>query len=178
MKSGVGADAARIRRNACAGVLMLQTEEIITVGQIRENLERLGGYNSILIPEFTWDGLRIDAAVVDLSSRWIRGFEIKMSRSDYNRDTKWILYSQFCSSLSIACPWGLIKKDEVDSPFGLLWVKPGNFLHWEKKPKNIQKRNGMAWLWTYMKVIERELPRIHFSERQLRSRLEWEINRK
>jgi len=157
--------------------MTLEEENPVTVSKIRENLERLGGYNSILIPEFTWGDLRIDAVVVDLSSRWIRGFEIKVSRSDYQRDTKWTLYSQFCSSLSIVCPWGLINKNEVDEPYGLLWVSSSNLVHWEKRPKNFQKRNGMAWLWTYIKVIEKELPRIHFAERQVRSLLDWELKK-
>lgn len=127
----------------------------VTIGAIYEVLERLGGWNSVCIPEFTWGDLRVDAAVVDLRTRWIRGFEIKMSRADFQRDEKWILYSRFCSSLSIVCPHGLIKPEEVEKPFGLLWVGEGS-VQWAKKPKNLQKREAFAWLWTYMNVIERE----------------------
>ena len=78
------------------------------------------------------------------------------------------LYSEFCSSLSIACPEGLIRKDEVPDPFGLLYVlgSPGLTtdlrnvsVKWQKKPKRFQRREGLAWLYQYVKVIEKELPR-------------------
>lgn len=76
---------------------------------IDAGLRRLGGYQSIYVPEFVYNGYRIDAIVIDLRTRWIRGFEIKRSRSDFRRDEKWTLYSQFCSSLSIVCPEGVVQ---------------------------------------------------------------------
>lgn len=141
----------------------LATHDIHTV------LRGLGGFYGIYVPEFSYGGRRIDAAIIDTSKRWIRGFEIKVSRSDYLRDEKWQEYAEFCSSLSIVCPEGLIAKDEVPDPFGLLHVlgSPGLTsdlrnvsVTWIKKPKRFQRRDCLAWLYQYVKVIEKELPRL------------------
>jgi hypothetical protein len=159
-------------------------EKPITVHNIKQALSTLGGYGSICIPEFTWKDLRIDALVVDLRTRWARGFEIKMNRGDFLRDEKWECYTQFCSSLSIVCPEGLIQKAEVASPFGLLWVTRGPWgtgigLKWVKKPKRFQKREGLAWLWTYVRILEMELPRLNGAVDMLKAhirRLERDVN--
>jgi hypothetical protein len=137
----------------------------MTANDIIKELPRLGSYRSILIPEFTWGDLRIDALLINFDKRLIRGFEIKVNRGDFIKDEKWALYSQFCSSLIIACPAELIKPEEVEKPFGLLWVYEnigprGVEFDWIKRPKNFQKRNSLAWLWTYLKVMEEEFPRM------------------
>jgi len=136
----------------------------VTANEILNELYSLGGFHSVLIPEFTYGGLRIDAAIVDVRKRWIRGFEIKVTRSDFLSDKKWTSYTQFCSSLSIVCPEGLIDPDEIKRPFGLLWVGKNKFgsttKKWKKMPQNFQKRDCLAWLWTYVSVIETELPRL------------------
>lgn len=83
---------------------------------IHKALREMARWGSIYIPEFTFDGLRIDAVIIDLTHRWIRGFEIKIRREDFQTDCKWQLYSEFCSSLSIVCPEGLIQPDEIIQP--------------------------------------------------------------
>jgi hypothetical protein len=140
---------------------------------IDAGLRRLGGYQSIYVPEFVWNGFRIDAIVIDLRTRWIRGFEIKRSRGDFRRDEKWTLYSQFCSSLSIVCPEGVVQASEVDEPFGLLWVLADGSLRWAKKLKRFQHRESLAWLWTYVQVLEYVLPRAQEQNRVLRQELRW-----
>lgn len=139
-------------------------------------LRRLGGYKSIYVPEFTYGAHRIDAAVIDLQSRWIRGFEIKTSFSDFKRDDKYLLYSQFLSSLSIVCPIGLIPAVEVQKPVGLLWIGGSATFpefHWVKKPKRFQCRESLAWFWTYTHVIEKELPRLEFENQTLRAEISY-----
>jgi len=146
-------------------------DETVTQETIRDALRKLGGWGSVYVPEFTWHDLRIDALVIDIRKRWVRGFEIKMSRGDFLGDEKWQLYTQFCSSLSIVCPKGLIEKSEVSDPFGLLYItrtKYGAEYKWEKKPKRFQRRDGMAWIWTYIHILEKELPRLVFEIEQLR----------
>jgi hypothetical protein len=142
----------------------------MTVAEIYEVLRRLGGFYGVYVPEFTYGGRRIDAAIIDTSTRWIRGFEIKISRADFLRDVKYHEYTEFCSSLSLVCPAGLIKKDEVPDPFGLLYILNDPTvtndlrsisMKWEKKPKRFQRRDGLAWLYQYVKVIEKELPRLN-----------------
>lgn len=147
----------------------------VSILDIRNILQSIGGWGSVYIPEYTWGDKRIDAAIVDVRTRWIRGFEIKISRADWLADEKWMQYSEFLSSLSVVCPEGLIQKIEVPKPFGLLWIsesKWGGFRHdWIKRPKRFQTRDGMAWLFTYMRVIEKELPRLDQEVASLKSRL-------
>lgn len=128
--------------------------------------------SSVFVPEFTYGDLRVDAIIIDTKKRWIRAFEIKTSKADFVQDDKWTMYSQFCSSLSIICPADLIQPEEVKKPFGLLWVLPmvlqnpysaqNRRLAWKKYPQNFQKRNSLAWLWTYVRVIEMELVRLNW----------------
>ena len=146
-------------------------DETITQDTIREALRELGPWGSVYVPEYTWNQLRIDAIVIDIHKRWVRGFEIKVTRADFLRDEKWQLYSEFCSSLSIACPKGLIQKSEVADPFGLLWVsrgKNGVEHQWEKIPKRFQRRESLAWTFTYLRVLEKEIPRLVHEVAQLR----------
>ncbi len=153
----------------------------MTVLEIHAVLRRIGGFYGVYVPEFTYGGRRIDAAIIDVSKRWIRGFEIKVSRADYLGDQKWHEYTEFCSSLSIVCPEGLIKKEEVPGPFGLLYVLNNSVLtndlrnvglKWEKKPKRFQRRDGLAWLYQYVRVIEKELPRLNMDVERLQRQLD------
>ncbi len=145
----------------------------MTSHEIFKNISRLGGFHSITIPEFTWLGLRIDAIHIDFEHRWIRGFEIKTARGDWLKDNKWVEYSEFCSSLAVVCPRGLIQPTEIDKPFGLLWIGEKNnypLLEWKKRPLNFQKRNSLAWLYTYIKVMEKEFPRMAWELEQTKTR--------
>lgn len=134
----------------------------MTAKEIQARLKGFGSFYEVYIPEFTYGGRRIDAAFVDTRHRWVRGFEIKVTRTDFLSDKKWTEYTEFCSSLSIVCPAELIQKDEIKKPFGLLWIYPDK-IKWIKRPTNFQKKDSLAWLYTYVRVIEKELPRLaHF----------------
>ena len=116
-------------------------------------------WGQVLIPEYTYGDLRIDAMLVDTEHRWIRGFEIKVTREDFLQDKKWQEYSDFLSSLCIVCPENLIKKEEIPKPFGLIYVSNTNLYPltsfcYIKKPKNFQKREALAWKNLYLKVVE------------------------
>ena len=132
------------------------------VDEIREVLERLSGYHSVFVPEFTFGDKRIDAVSIDFKHRWIRGFEIKINHNDFERDKKWTEYTEFLSSLSIVCPSELILKEEVQSPFGLLWVEPNGYIKWKKRPTNFQSRKSLSWFWTYLRVMETEFSRMSY----------------
>jgi hypothetical protein len=152
----------------------------VSVKDIHEVIQRLGGFHGVYVPEFTFNQKRIDAAIIDVSKRWIRGFEIKVSRADFLADEKWQSYAEFCSSLSMVCPAGLIAPSEIPKPFGLLYIsrepvhqyteKTRLVLKWEKKPKRFQRRDGLAWLYQYVRVIEKELPRLNIELRRYRER--------
>jgi hypothetical protein len=135
----------------------------MTSSEIKEVLFKRAPYQNIFIPEFTWNGIRIDAITVDLSHRWIRGYEIKINHSDFVRDTKYVLYTQFLSSLTIVCPEEIISPEEIEKPVGLLWISPKEKFYqmtYKRKPKNFQKRHSLSWFWTYLSVLEHELPRM------------------
>lgn len=140
---------------------------MITVQRCQDALKFIGyKWGNIYVPEYTWNGQRVDAIIVDIKTRWIRGYEIKVNRSDFLRDEKWQFYSQFLSSLSIVCPEGLIEKKEIPDPFGLMYVTEISH-QWIKRPKNFQKRGGLAWTWTYLDVLEKEMPRMQLEINQL-----------
>jgi hypothetical protein len=146
--------------------------------EIKKILSRMDG---IFVPEFTWKDRRIDAIVIDIRHRWVRGFEIKTDRTDFLQDKKFLDYSEFCSSFSFVCPSGLIKPEEVDKPIGLLWIEKDidamkqsyygySQFQWKKRPGNFQRRKSLSWLWTYLKVLELEMPRMYYELNRLK---EW-----
>lgn len=144
------------------------------VEHLMQGVRALAGHG-VWVPEFTFGDLRIDALIVDTQHRWVRGFEIKTSRSDFQRDSKWTTYSQFCSTLTIVCPAGMLQREDVQSPFGLLWISGYGIGYpapaWVRRPLNLQRRNSLSWLWTYTRVLERELPRLSGEVRELRQKL-------
>ncbi len=135
----------------------------ITATEISNVLSK-SAYSNLYIPEFTWGDLRIDAILIDTKHRWIRGYEIKVNKQDFLKDNKWVDYSKFCSSLCIVCPEGLIQPEEIEKPFGLIWItdKSWNKIQYKKKPINFQRRNSLSWLYQYCRVLETEFRRIHF----------------
>lgn len=74
------------------------------------------------ICEFGIDGIRLDAIVVHYLKQQVRGFEFKVSRADFLADKKWRQYLKYCNRFYFLCPPGIIKKDEVDSGAGLIYV--------------------------------------------------------
>lgn len=93
---------------------------------------------------------RFDLIIFNFHLMKLRGFEFKTSRADFLRDKnseKWKNYLKYCNTFTWVCPEGLIKKEEVESPAGLLWIKTQkkvgfktfyiiNF-QWIKKPRKI-----------------------------------------
>lgn len=140
----------------------------MTANEIQRAVQCMGG---LYIPEFTYGDHRIDAVLIDIRERNVRGFEIKVDRKDFLKDKKWQLYSRFCSSLSIACPAELIAPHEVSDPFGLLWVAADGSATWKKRAKNIQHRESLAWTWAYLSVLEKEIPRLVGENGSMKERL-------
>lgn len=77
--------------------------------------------------ESGFGGRLIDAWAMKRS--WARfdtvGYEIKVSRSDFTRDTKWQEYLPYCHRFYFACPKGLIHPDELPKGIGLIYVGAG-----------------------------------------------------
>lgn len=137
----------------------------MTAREVLLRLYRVGAYKDILIPEFTWGGRRIDALVVNVHKRMVRGYEIKVSRADFLQDKKWKSYAEFCNLLYMVCPEGLIQPEEIESPYGLIWVHDKEYYDYtyKKKAKTLNSVATPEWTETYLKILEYELPRIHFA---------------
>ncbi len=50
------------------------------------------------------------------------GYEIKASRSDFERDQKWMGYTDYCHEFFFVCPAGLIKAVDLPKGIGLIWT--------------------------------------------------------
>ncbi len=61
-------------------------------------------------------------------------YEVKVSRSDFLADEKWIAYKKYCNRLYFACPKGLIEAGEISTGVGLIYYNSEtNELHTIKK---------------------------------------------
>ena len=54
----------------------------------------------------------------------IRGYEIKVSRSDFLRDAKYAQYIPYCHEFYFVTPTGLVQRQEVEENIGLIWYNP------------------------------------------------------
>ena len=138
----------------------------MTEADIKHRLKNMTHFHGIFVDEFTFGAYRIDAVIIDLKHRWVRGFEIKTNRQDFKQDIKWTQYSKFLSSLSMVCPENLIQPEEIEKPLGLLWISNSRVI-WKKRPGNFQTRHSLAWIWTYVSVIEQEFPRLWWENDRL-----------
>lgn len=70
------------------------------------------------------DLLRLDAWAMPKS--WAHhttiGYEVKVSRQDFEQDQKYLRYRDFCHQLFLVCPAGLIKAVDLPKGVGLVWA--------------------------------------------------------
>lgn len=103
----------------------------------KEDLDLLASYflrkgksaTEVGLFEFGIDSRRFDCIIVIGSQQRIRGYEFKVDRSDFLKEIKtgkWKQYLSYCHTFSFVCPKGLIKKSEVPSKVGLLWITTVN----------------------------------------------------
>ncbi len=106
---------------------------------------RFFGINSrsdaLWMDEFQFEGFKFDVLVVDMCSWLVRGFEIKMTRSDFLSDKKWVNYLTYVNLFYFATLPGIIKPSELPSEVGLLelsddGLNPG--LTMVKRAKSLQ----------------------------------------
>jgi len=57
----------------------------------------------------------------------LTGYEIKVSRSDFKNDSKWVAYLPLCHRFYFVCPPGIIEVDDIEqsATVGLIWVEDG-----------------------------------------------------
>jgi hypothetical protein len=74
-------------------------------------------------------------------------FEIKISRSDYFSDAKKEKHrsDKGANYFYYVCPKDLIKKDEVDKRYGLIYVWETGHVSIEKKPRRLHDRRFNNW---------------------------------
>ncbi|KKN14172.1 hypothetical protein LCGC14_0998810 [marine sediment metagenome] len=100
----------------------------------------------------TWaaDGLlKLDAWVMKRSYSPLAtiGYEIKVDRTDFERDEKWPEYAELCHQFYFVCPAGLIREEDLPKGIGLMWVSKARKLHTRRKAvasePDIQKWNSL-----------------------------------
>jgi hypothetical protein len=93
--------------------------------------------------------LRLDAWAMPRSYSPFRtiGYEVKVSRADFEQDQKWIEYVDYCHLFFFVCPAGLIRSTDLPKGIGLKWVSKSGTLHTKthatKHEPDIAKLNNM-----------------------------------
>lgn len=74
-------------------------------------------------------------------------FEIKISRADYFADAKKLKHQQDSGAnyFYYVCPKDLIKKEEVDKRYGLIYIWDGGHVSVEKKPRRLHDKLFDQW---------------------------------
>jgi hypothetical protein len=103
----------------------------------------------------TWadSHLRLDAWVLLRTwSPWTTiGYEIKVSRQDFENDQKWGGYLPVCHSFYFVCPAGLIKAVDLPSGVGLIWMSQTGNLHTKvKAERKVPDPQKLLQLMTYV----------------------------
>lgn len=102
--------------------------------------------NDVVVPECkngeTWgarDLLKLDAWVLrrTYSPLTIIGYEIKISRSDFEKDQKWTGYLELCHQFYFVCPAGLIRATDLPARVGIMWASK-NRLHTKRKAERVE----------------------------------------
>jgi len=126
-----------------------------TAGDILALLEKHHS-NDVFVAESkngeTWanrDLLKLDAWVMKRSYAHFAtiGYEIKVSRQDFESDQKWIKYPEYCHAFNFVCPAGMIRSIDLPKGIGLIWVTQSGKLHHKLKPEyhqpDIEKLNRL-----------------------------------
>lgn len=100
----------------------------------------------------SWNGARrMDAWV--LLKTWSPlttiGYEVKVNRQDFLRDSKWADYLPLCHEFNFVCPKGLIEPGELPENVGLLWATHGKLLTKRKAVRREPDSGGLVALMVY-----------------------------
>jgi len=112
-----------------------------------------GRFNEVGLFEFSPGSPIFDVFMIAPHRRIFKGFEIKVSHSDFLREKReverggyWFgevhparrkceRYLKYCHLFYYVCPEGIIQPREVDDPAGLLWINPNSYFSLKKRPK-------------------------------------------
>ncbi len=103
----------------------------VTSNQIKAALAKKHGEREFFIAECkngpTMTGLlQFDAVAIykSWSRPQIRGYEVKVSRSDFLRDAKYSQYLPYFHEFYFVVPAGMVQRQEVEENIGLMWYNP------------------------------------------------------
>lgn len=75
------------------------------------------------------------------------GYEIKVSRQDFENDQKWTGYLDLCHLFYFVCPAGLIRATDLPQNIGIIWVSRNGNLHTKRRAErhepDIQKQHRL-----------------------------------
>lgn len=91
---------------------------------------------------------------------WVTGYEIKISRSDFLNDNKWMDYLPICNRLYMVCPHGMVSPDEIMPEAGLMWATAsGSKLYTKKKAP--YRTEGVDPTFVYRQLLMRLSTPLH-----------------
>lgn len=94
----------------------------------------------------------------------ITGYEIKISRSDFQRDNKYHLYLQYCNEFYFVVPAGLLKKEEIPDNMGLIYYYPESGKLLKKKRALYRQIEEPVGIYKYIIYSRLEQDRTPFYE--------------
>lgn len=94
----------------------------------------------------------------------ITGYEIKVSREDFERDFKWHLYLNYCNEFYFVCPAGLLKKEELPDNVGLIWYYPDSKKLMVRKKALWREIEEPVGMYRYIIISRLDRERIPFYE--------------
>lgn len=154
------ATASKIKRER--GHLRLtdiSSEHILKLLQIRH-------WKDVVIPECkngeTWgarDLLKLDAWVLCHSYSPLRtiGYEIKVSRHDFEGDQKWTRYLDLCHEFYFVCPAGLIRAVDLPQRVGIIWASKERLFTKRKAERVEPDTNKLIGLLIYVLMARSQI---------------------
>lgn len=94
----------------------------------------------------------------------VTGYEIKVSRSDFQRDNKYHLYLQYCNEFYFVVPTGMLKKDEIPDNMGLIYYNPETGKLLKKKRALYRQIEEPVGVYKYIIFSRMDQERIPFYE--------------
>lgn len=108
-----------------------------------------------------FDGLAVTRSY---TSPCVTGYEIKVSRSDFQRDNKYHLYLQYCNEFYFVVPAGLLKKEEIPDNMGLIYYYPETGKLMKKKKALYRQIEEPVGVYKYIIYSRLEQDRTPFYE--------------
>ena len=119
---------------------------------------------------------KLDAWVMpkSWSNMNITGYEVKVSRSDFLNDNKWMAYLPYVNSMYFVCPSGLIQPEEVPENIGLMWVSKTGTKIYTKRKAIFQEKEIPVSLFQYILMWRASINGEHSASKRLDNIDFWE----